>query len=726
MKHVMDLTGVEHHSAVSEIVEVLCHKTQNSDNSFFKATLAFFFGMMASKQRVSLVTQNRGEIPVNIYSLGLATSGFGKGYSVGIIESELMHGFRKRFMGDTFQVLAERNLNKIANVRAARNGTNQQEEIDNAMAEFRRAGQYLFSFDSGTTPAVKQMRGKLLLANAGSINLQIDEIGSNLIGNTEVLNAYLELYDQGIIKQKLVKETAESKRGEDIEGKTPANMLLFGTPANLFDGSQVEAQFNQFLEIGYARRCLFGLGIKDDSDFLEKTPEELFEMEKEAQKSPNLKKWSRHFQDLADPKMFGWKIKVPEDVSIKLLEYMQACKAASHKLPDNKVTQKAELEHRYFKALKLAGAYAFIDKSSDVDMDHLLSAILLVEESGEAFEALNNREKPYEKLAKYIATAEEDPGYSQAELVDALSFYKGSQSMRNEQMALAQSFGYKNNIIIKKSFIDGIEFFKGETLEETDLDKLILSYSDHWAYNYNNDYGQFNNLHLLTQNAGLHWTNHHFEPGMNDSPHREESRVIPGFNTVVIDVDEGVSLDQAHELLSDYTFMTYTTKRHTKEQNRFRLIIPINYTLKLSKKEYREFMDSFMEFLPFPSDEAANQRSKKWESFEGGSYKYNRGDLFDALKFVPKTSRADAHRKEFQSLQSLDNLERWFAQRIAQGSRNNQMIKFALALVDTGLTKDEVERAVVAFNAKLDNPLREDEISNTIMVTVAKRFSEGA
>ena len=83
---------------------------------------------------------------------------------------------------------------------------------------------------------MKQLRHKLLLANCGSINLQIDEIGSNLIGSVDVLTLFLELYDQGIVKQKLTKNTAENQRGEELDGKTPTNMLLFGTPAKLLDG----------------------------------------------------------------------------------------------------------------------------------------------------------------------------------------------------------------------------------------------------------------------------------------------------------------------------------------------------------------------------------------------------------------------------------------------------------------------------------------------------------
>ena len=53
----------------------------------------------------------------------------------------------------------------------------------------------------------KQMRHKLLLADIGALNIQVDEIASNLSGSLEVLTTYLELYDQGYMKPKLTKNT---------------------------------------------------------------------------------------------------------------------------------------------------------------------------------------------------------------------------------------------------------------------------------------------------------------------------------------------------------------------------------------------------------------------------------------------------------------------------------------------------------------------------------------
>lgn len=723
----IDLTNVEHHPAITEIVDMLCNKTQNTDRGFFQVEVAYFLGKMASSQRATVVTKDRGEIPVNIYALALATSGFGKGHSVSVFENELLKPFKKRFMEDTFGVIAETHLWQIANGRAARNGTDPQEEFEKCQKEFNSAGAFPFTFDSGTPPAVKQLRHKLLLASCGSINLQIDEIGSNLIGSTDVLTLFLELYDQGQVKQKLVKNTADNQRGEELDGKTPTNMLLFGTPSKLLDGGQTEDQFYSFLDTGYARRCIFGWGQQDRRSFNSMTPKEIYEKLTAPQNNTSLNKWAAQFHKLADPAMYGWKMTVEDEVGILLMTYKVACELEAEKLPEHEEIKKAELGHRYFKALKLAGAYAFVDGSTEVEEGHLLSAIKLVEESGEAFQAILSREKAYVKLARFIA----DVGTEQthADLHEALPFYKASSRDRNEMMTMATAWGYKKHIIIKKSFIDGIEFFKGEKLKETDLDEMIFSYSHHWAYHYQEEVAPFDQLHNLTQaeqtnDAGepvgvYHWANHRFAKG-----HRAEENVLVGFNMIVIDVDEGITLETCHEIMQGYKFMTYTTKRHQTEghSDRFRLVLPINYHLELDSDEYKEFMNNVMAWLPFKTDDTANQRAKKWETFPG-VYHYNlEGEILDALPFIPKTSKNEAYKKEMQQLESLDNLQRWFAQRIASGNRNNQMLKYALALVDSGMSLVEVQRQVHSFNKSLNTPLTEDEIDTTIMVTVSKRF----
>lgn len=125
---------------------------------------------------------------------------------------------------------------------------------------------------------------------------------------------------------------------------------------------------------------------------------------------------------------------------------------------------------------------AFIEQSVEVEMSHLMHAIKLVEESGTAFQSILTRPKPHERLAKFIADVGQE--VTHADLLDALPFYKAGVAARNDMMTLAIAWGYPRHIIIKKRFGDGIEFFSGTTLQQTNLEELSLSVSPHWTNNY--------------------------------------------------------------------------------------------------------------------------------------------------------------------------------------------------------------------------------------------------
>src|SRR5699024_10941515 len=124
-------------------------------------------------------------IPVNVYALALSPSGTGKGHATGLIEEKVINTFRTLFYEHTFPVSAENHCNELAVKRAARTGEDVNVELEKLAKDFHSLGSLLFTFASASTPAIKQMRQKVLMANAGSINLQIDEIGANFSQSTE-------------------------------------------------------------------------------------------------------------------------------------------------------------------------------------------------------------------------------------------------------------------------------------------------------------------------------------------------------------------------------------------------------------------------------------------------------------------------------------------------------------------------------------------------------------
>ena len=710
----IDLTDKPHFALAETIVDAQCTLTQVSDRAFFRNLVAFALCQIASSMRVNIYTQDRGIIPVNSYVINLAPSGFSKNKSLAIIKDKVIDQFRYRFIEETLPLITDEAIMTIATARAIKNNTEYDEEEKKVKREIECP--YLFSFDSGTSPAYKQFRRSLLMIKAGSLNFIMDEIASNLTANAELFAAYLESYDTGEISEKLVKHTKDNSRAKEIIGRVPANMLLFGEPTKLLDGAKNEEEFDKMLQTGYARRCIFGFGqVNEEATKL--TAVELFQLLKDPIHENNLKTISTKLGKLADKVNFNKTVFMSDEVSIELLQYKLDCEEIALSLGEHETVRKAEITHRYFKVLKLAGAYAFIDDSSEIEMYHLYAAMKVIEDSGKAFDKILTRERPYVRLAKYLASTNTE--VTQVDLIEA-NVLKGSESQKRELITLATAYGYKNNIIIKKLFIDGIEFLKGESLKETNLDKLILACSTQLAEGYNPvvKNTSWKDFHILTQLDNYHWINHH----MIDN-YRLEKNAIPGFNLVVIDVDGGISLPTAQLLLKEYTYLVYTTKRHTDDSHRFRLIFPISHELKLNAEDYTEFMQNLFAWLPFKVDDQTAQRSRKWLSHKG-SYQYNEGILLDALQFIPKTVKAEEQKKRIIDTQSLSNLERWFVSHTGEGNRSNQLIKYALLLVDSGLSEDVIQSKVLELNNKIPNKLEETEIHITIMKSVFKAIAK--
>ena len=717
------MTKKKYHPFSESIVDILVRKVNNDNRHFFRVLTAYYLSKVASMMRCNIQTNDRDVIPVNTYVLNLMVSGTGKGHSTNILEREFVSHFKKEFLNTVFPRKAEESIEILSQERAqARVNSGQTilpltEEYaiqkDKFQHHFDRLGELAFSFDSGTSPAVKQMREKLLLASAGSMNLELDEVGSNMSANVDVLNTFLELYDIGMVKQKLIKNTAENIRSEELPGNTPTNLMMFGTPTKLLDGGRTEEEFKQFLETGYARRLLFGYTV-DSHRTKYASAEERYAQMIDLNLAASIQTIQNTFTNFAK-RPFNPVLQISKENSVHLIKYQMKCEDTADNFKDHQTIHKAEMIHRYYKALKLAGAYAFADNSIDITEEHLNYAISVVEDSGEAFHTLMRKQTPYERLAHYLSDCDNE--VTQHELIEELPFYRGSESQRKDLMTLAQSFGYKNNIIIKQRSIDNIEFFFGETLLETDLNQLTTAISKNLAHDYVIEHPPFDKLYKLTTANGYNYTAHSFVNG-----HRKSENAIPGFDLLILDCDGDVNISTVKVLLEEYTFLISTTKRHTPEINRFRLILPLSHRLKLSVSEYSRFMTNVFEWLPFPVDEAAKDISRKWASHPG-HYEYNKGSILDATLFIPETKRSDETKAQI-SATGIGNIERWFKTHTSQGNRANHLYRYGMVMIDAGLQLGEIVEKLELFNNSLDIPLPEEQFRQSTIKSISKEMTK--
>ena len=696
----------------------MCAKTQNSERMFFRIANSYYWGVLASQMHAKVEGWGGSQLPINIYAMNLSPSGTGKGYSTGLVEDQVINRFRETFMENTFPLAAEQRMKALAARRALRKGTDATDEYEALLKEYNTIGSLLFSFDSATVPAVKQLRHKLNMADAGGVNLQVDEIGANLVGQTEVLNAFLELYDKGKIKDKLVKSSVENTRYESIEGSTPTNMLLFGTPSKLLDSGLTQKHLTEMLEMGYARRCFFGYvprvkkNVTADAATL---VNQMFNTTSDA----TLDQLSCDLEQLADISNMNKIVRIEQAEAIYLMEYKIHCDKRAECLKEHENIMRSELENRFFKVLKLAAAYAFRDYSPNITIDHLEAAMRLAEDSGEHFARLMAPEYDYEKVARFLADC--DTGVTLPDLEQALPCFRGSKQIKDQMIEYAVAWGYRHNIIVKKLYDGNILFLRGETLKQTNTDEMILSTSLKLAEGYKASRIKFEDLEQLGSMDNGHWANHHFEGG-----YRREDHTLAGFNMIVLDVDGTLPLATAKELLKEYKCFFYTTKRHQNEDklDRYRIILPTNYELHLDREEYKMFMDNVMASLPFEMDESCNQRNKKWLTCESAETHFNEGELFDVIPYIPRTAKNEEREARFKDQKDLDNLERWVLNNTGDGNRNKQLYNYAMVLVESGLEFIDIGERVRSLNNKLMDKLTEEELQATILKSIQSKGSK--
>ena len=694
-----------------DILSILQTKMTTKDEGFLTNLITYKLGQIATNMGTTVSYIGGKKIPTNIYVLNLAASGFSKGKSLKFLETEVFHKFKDDFTKSTFIDKTRLVVEAQADVNAIISGKDASLEEQRLWKQLTDLPNYVYTFGSGSTPeGLKGLMTSLSMRQVGAISLEIDEIGSNIASNKEVLDTALEVYDNGMVKNKLKRTDSNT----EIENPVPMNLMAFGTPSRLFDGGPSEEQLMSFLETGYGRRFLFGY-VDEKGAVMDANEKMLSLMDKTTDIEAD--RISEELKMLSNITEYKKDVVLTDEANVALFEYEEACLKKANLMKNYQDIQITEMSHRYFRALKISGIYAFIEGSADVTKTHIEDAIELVEASGNAFSKVMTRDKPYVRLAKYIAEQGSVP-VTLADLTHDLSgFFKGSELAKREMMTLAKSWAATNDIIIKENIVGDIQYFTGETIEPTSLDNIIVSVSTELATGYighNAEWSKFSKLCT----TDLNFCTHHF-----DDQYRSGKNAILDTNLLVLDVDEGVSLKLAMKLLEDYEYLMYTTKRHTEAHNRFRILIPMSKIIRLTEQEHSDFYKNVYDWLPFDVDDQTFDIARKWQTYATSKIVTNSGVLFDPTMHIPnttKTLKTKEHLKSFGT--DVSKLERHIFANTK--GRNNALLKVAAVHVDRGLDYDTIYQLVMSSNEKLVEPLTEKEIMSTVMKTVGRKIAD--
>jgi len=682
---------------INKMTEVLCGKDAPNDLKHYMRILSLFgVAIVANGVRAKvLVPTDGGLIPPNVYGIAIAGSGLSKSRSL-------------RYVEDLFIKDAMVRIKKYAEMRA--------EELDpfelESISKLTKEGVTLSPiYKSATDSAVGAIRSIMDIFNVYSVNIALDEIGSVLVKEYDMLSdTLLNAFDHGILKPNLRRTTGVKPTQKPV----PHNMMMFGSPTLLFEGrAETEKLFFDLLQAGMTRRSLFAMVTSHVNHYT---------LVNEGQTAIDIKNISQTMEYIAD-KYVDYVLQLDDNARRLYIEAEITGKEESEKVSKYKPLEMVYTQNKHWLALKISALIAMADRSERINVRHFQEALDIVTESFTHLENVVNRPEKYELIVDWLC--ERNGEESEYTLTQELPFYSDIKSKKTF-WELSKGYAYCNNITLSIEDRQNITFYSAKGKVKTDIDApMIFSMSGDITEGFvANEKITWKEMHKVVTRDGLQYSAHRFKNG-----YRKKDNVITSFSLLILDVDGGTPLEVAKIVLSDFTHMIATTKSHQKDKNgvvadRYRILIPMEYTLDLNAEQYQKFMRNVMDDLPIELDVACSDIARFFYG-STGEYWYNDGVLMNCDKYVANTGESENYRKSGNALskKNISGISQYIIRNQHSG-RNNALVRLALLLMDSGYTHDECKQEIERVNRQFDNPLSESELRKTIFKTIERREEE--
>lgn len=699
---------------VNDIVDAVLRTKDDIPVNMIVVMVNYALAEMTASLRTTLKLYDGTEKPLNNYSYVFAESGVGKDVTMTALNKIFINAFKKR-MEDGFNKYKESYWNG-RKMELVDEGYEEKELDDQLKEEKRLVSPFSYRISSGTLAGVSKSRVTYGLYNICAVNLVVDELGSNYGMIRELIALMLSSYEDGTTEGRQLK--TESVVG--VQG-VPSNFIGYSSPALSFDGGNTEKAIMADISQGMGRRSFFAMAKRPKAKKMSATERVKMIRANADDNKEKLKELNAMFGKLASPKNMFQSISICEEAEITNMEYHMKNENIAELSHDMQEVERIELVNRAWKALRLAGIYSFIEGKREIEVEHIQQAIHCAEVSGTAFKEIANQPQLFERMFKYMVNRKETTEVD----LETKKWYSGALRNKRDLMQLCKAYGYKNDYLFRVKEVEGIDFYSFLPMPKTDPSDVIISLSKDLAKGYKKIKVEFDALHTLVTNPDFYYSAGTFKKG-----HRTKDNYERKQNLLILDVDDGLKLDTARAMLSDYKCLFATTKSHQIEKkgvvcDRYRIIFITDRLLKLDSDTYSEFMANFYEYIGIPVDSVCKDSSRMYAGADG-EYFYSSGKkLIEIEKLIPdgeKSNKLKAHR-ESVGFTSNDGLESFFISEESSG-RNHALNKYSLVLKDASYEYDSICEKVHDLNSKFIEPLSKKEVDSTVLKSIQRKMND--
>ncbi len=557
----------------------------------------------------------------------------------------------------------------------------------------------------------------------GSVNVVADELGSVITGMESVFTKLKTAWDSGV-SEGAVNVSDQGTHYFTVKDIT-FNTLLFGAPAPFEITPKKKELLLEAYASGMARRAFI---YHNDSYKKSENRNADFETMTEEQIQV-VRDYKNELQSHINHLDY---IRYPKEIKRLLTQYdidRESIRESSTSLIAEDLGNPKKIE-------KLLGILAVLDLSDTITEEHLKYAISYTERVDVTAEE-TVQIKPvfiqvYNELSKRSFTARTDLIKSVKDL-----FVKDLDST---MVLVEEHASMSGNSLIRKES-SGIITYKLEKLSISSLENILISTNENLSERapegFVKNKGQFTNMHKVVNGP------YRYSAGTFAGGYITDKNYLKEQNLFIVDVDDGLTIEEAKSLFKDYTYLIATTKSHQvakgdKEAiDRFRIILPTISTFHLDSKTYSEMYMNVLNALGLSEADAKCRNSSRWYFGNAdGKHWYGNGDqLLDIRPYIPHSAErttAEHNLDNYDAYTSaedgsgsedtrIDGAMRWLLSATTKGNRNEQIFNFACLVKDPQhIASQDWEFHTRKANQLLSEPLCEREI-NTIINSVERR-----
>ena len=272
------------------------------------------------------------------------------------------------------------------------------------------------------------------------------------------------------------------------------------------------------------------------------------------------------------------------------------------------------------------------------------------------------------------------------------------------------------------------------------MKKVFISFSEHITENFKSINIPFEKICDLVKSK------FNYSAGLFKDNYRNSDNYMNFSDLIILDIDDGLTIDEAKKVFMQFDYIIATTKSHQKEKNnkvcdRFRVILPTDKSIHLNKLEYSKMMEEVYQDYPFVDTVCKDASRFYFPSKDSEVYLHNGFCNFywedyhdkaikksieneDNQRRKRQLEKTFSNKLEYGNGEKIDYIRNIlgtekllklikYDEKYISGQRNKTLYSYGRYFLDLGFDNEETKDILLWINNQGDS-IPEDEIYRTV------------